>query len=158
MSSPYLDGFFAGLRPDTRLTVSEWADNYRILPMKSAKEAGKWRTARTPYLKEIMDCLSPSSPVEKVVFMKGAQVGGPLALDTPIPTVGGWTTMGNIEVGDRLFDEKGQPCRVQGYRLFSETGTVLLSALMKMVRKLPVMALIAGQSRILRVTSRFRKH
>ena len=76
MSSPYLDGFFAGLKPDTRLTVSEWADKYRILPMKSAKEAGKWRTARTPYLKEIMDCLSPSSPVEKVVFMKGAQVGG----------------------------------------------------------------------------------
>ncbi len=114
MSSHYLDGFFAGLRPDTRLTVSEWADNYRILPMKSAKEAGKWRTARTPYLKEVMDCLSPSSQVEKVVFMKGAQVGGPLALDTPIPTVGGWTTMGNIEVGDRLFDEKGQPCRVQG--------------------------------------------
>ena len=76
MSSHYLDGFFAGLRPDTRLTVSEWADNYRILPMKSAKEAGKWRTARTPYLKEVMDCLSPSSQVEKVVFMKGAQVGG----------------------------------------------------------------------------------
>ena len=44
--------------------------------MKAAKEAGRWRTARTPYLKAIMDCLSPSSPVERVVFMKGAQVGG----------------------------------------------------------------------------------
>ncbi|MFP3022285.1 MAG: phage terminase large subunit family protein, partial [Wolbachia sp.] len=29
-----------------------------------------------PYLKEIMDSLSPSSPAEKVVFMKGAQIGG----------------------------------------------------------------------------------
>ena len=74
--SPYLKGFFQGLKPDTRLTVSEWADKKRILPAKAAKEAGRWRTARTPYLKEIMDCLSPSSPIEKVVFMKGAQVGG----------------------------------------------------------------------------------
>ncbi len=76
MNSPYLSGFQWGLKPDTCMTVSEWADEHRILPMKSAKEAGRWRTARTPYLKEIMDCLSPSSPVERVVFMKGAQVGG----------------------------------------------------------------------------------
>ena len=75
-SSPYLEGFFKGLKPDTRLTVSEWADQTRVLTAKSAKEAGRWRTSRTPYLKEIMDCLSPSSPVQQVVFMKGAQVGG----------------------------------------------------------------------------------
>ena len=65
-----------GLKPDTRLTVSQWADRHRILPSKSAKEARRWRTARTPYLAEIMDCLSPTSQVERVVFMKGAQVGG----------------------------------------------------------------------------------
>ncbi|WP_353623114.1 phage terminase large subunit family protein [Salinisphaera sp. G21_0] len=47
-----------------------------MLPAKATKEAGRWRTSRTPYLKEIMNCLSPSSPVEQVVFMKGAQVGG----------------------------------------------------------------------------------
>ena len=76
MISPYWQGFFAGLKPDTRLTVSEWADEHRILPSKSAKEAGRWRTARTPYLKEIMDCLSPSSGVEHICLMKGAQVGG----------------------------------------------------------------------------------
>ena len=74
--SPYLQGFFQGLKPDTRLTVSEWADKKRILPAKAAKEAGRWRTKRTPYLREIMDALSPSSPIEKVVFQKGAQVGG----------------------------------------------------------------------------------
>ena len=76
MLSPYIAGFLAGLKPDTRLTVSEWADQKRILPAKAAKEAGHWRTSRTPYLKEIMDALSPSSTIEKVVFMKGAQVGG----------------------------------------------------------------------------------
>ena len=76
MNNPYFSGFFAGLKPDTRMTVSEWADEHRILPMKSAKEAGRWRTARTPYLREIMDAMSPSSSVEQVAFMKGAQVGG----------------------------------------------------------------------------------
>lgn len=65
-----------GLRPDPRLSVSEWADRYRMLGTRESAEPGRWRTSRTPYLKEIMDCLSPTSPVERVVFMKGAQVGG----------------------------------------------------------------------------------
>jgi len=65
-----------GLRPDPRLTVSEWAERYRMLSTKESAEPGRWRNARTPYLREIMDCLSPTSPVERVVLMKGAQVGG----------------------------------------------------------------------------------
>lgn len=35
-----------------------------------------------------------------------------LALDTPIVTPTGWTTMGEIKVGDTIFDECGMPCRV----------------------------------------------
>jgi phage terminase large subunit GpA-like protein len=35
-----------------------------------------WKTSRTPYLKEIMDQLSTSSPTQRIVFMKGAQIGG----------------------------------------------------------------------------------
>jgi phage terminase large subunit GpA-like protein len=65
-----------GLIPDPPLSVSEWADRYRMLSSRSASEPGRWATRRTPYLKAIMDCLSPTSPVERVVFMKGAQVGG----------------------------------------------------------------------------------
>lgn len=65
-----------GLKPDPLLTVSEWADRHRMLSSKESAEPGRWRTSRTPYLREIMDCLSPASPVERVVFMKGAQVGG----------------------------------------------------------------------------------
>jgi phage terminase large subunit GpA-like protein len=108
----YSDAFRAGLRPDPVLTVSEWADRYRKLSGKAAAEPGPWRTDRTPYLREIMDALSPSSPVERVVFMKGSQIGGPLSLDTPVPTVQGWTTMGTIQPGDQVFDENGFPCRV----------------------------------------------
>jgi len=65
-----------GLKPDPLLTVSEWADRYRVLSQRASSEPGRWRTERTPYLREIMDCLSPSSPYQRVVFMKGSQVGG----------------------------------------------------------------------------------
>jgi phage terminase large subunit GpA-like protein len=72
----YGTAFSQGLRPESKLTVSEWADKYRLLSQRASAEAGRWRTARTPYLREIMDALSPSSPYERVVFMKGAQIGG----------------------------------------------------------------------------------
>ena len=68
--------FAEGFKPDPELTVSEWADENRYLSSIASSEPGRWNTARTPYLKEIMDCLSPHDPCEKVVFMKGAQVGG----------------------------------------------------------------------------------
>jgi len=65
-----------GLTPDPLLTVSQWADRHRVLGSRASAEPGRWRTSRTPYLGAIMDCLSPTSPIERVVFMKGAQVGG----------------------------------------------------------------------------------
>lgn len=48
------------------------------------------------------------------VLLYGGQGGGgkALALDTPIPTLAGWTTMGEIQVGDVVFDERGNPCIV----------------------------------------------
>ncbi len=71
----YRQAFIAGLRPDPDHTVSTWADNHRMLSQKASAEPGRWRTERTPYLREIMDELSPSSPAQRVVFMAGAQVG-----------------------------------------------------------------------------------
>lgn len=37
-----------------------------------------------------------------------------LPLSTKIPTPNGWTTMGEIKVGDKIFDEDGQQCNVIG--------------------------------------------
>lgn len=42
----------------------------------------------------------------------GRGFGKALALDTPIPTPTGWTTMGEIQTGDMVLDEHGNPCRV----------------------------------------------
>ena len=66
----------SALQPDPELTISQWSDQYRVLSRVSAGEPGRWRTSRTPFLREIMDCLSPSSPYSRVVYMKPAQIGG----------------------------------------------------------------------------------
>jgi len=64
-----------GMRPDADLTVSQWADAHRMLGSRASAEPGRYRTSRTPYMREIMDALSPSSAVQRIVFMKAAQVG-----------------------------------------------------------------------------------
>ena len=64
-----------GLLPDPALTVSEWADRHRVLSPRASAEPGRYRTDRTPYMRAIMDALSPSHPARRVVFMKAAQVG-----------------------------------------------------------------------------------
>ena len=56
----------SGIRPDPDLTVSEWADQHRWLSSRASAEPGRYRTARTPYMREIMDALSPSSPHQRV--------------------------------------------------------------------------------------------
>ncbi len=64
-----------GLEPDPLLTVSEWADQHRVLAARASAEPGRYCTTRTPYMRAIMDALSPSHPAQRIVFMKAAQVG-----------------------------------------------------------------------------------
>lgn len=47
------------------MTVSEWADRHRFLSSRAACEAGPYRNSRAPYIKAIMDALSPSQPKGK---------------------------------------------------------------------------------------------
>ena len=70
------EGFAAGIKPVPMMTVSEWAEAFRFVAGEGSPRPGKWRNSRTPYLVDIMDALSPYSGVNKVVFMKGTQVGG----------------------------------------------------------------------------------
>jgi phage terminase large subunit GpA-like protein len=56
------------------LSVTQWADKYRRLSEESSAEPGKYRSARTPYVKGIMDALNDPS-VREVWWMKSAQVG-----------------------------------------------------------------------------------
>lgn len=70
-----ISGFLDGLRPEPILSVSEWADQYRLLDSKSSAMPGPYRTSVTPFLKEIMDNLGEYSEVEEIIVMKGAQLG-----------------------------------------------------------------------------------
>ncbi|KUL99039.1 terminase [Fusobacterium nucleatum subsp. nucleatum] len=62
------------LAPAEDLTVAEWADKYRILSRESAAEAGKWDTNRTPYMKEILMCITDIE-TKKITMMCSAQIG-----------------------------------------------------------------------------------
>ena len=46
--------------------------------------------------------------------------GKALEIGTPIPTINGWKTMGEIRVGDRVFDERGLPCNVVAITAFQK--------------------------------------
>lgn len=70
------ESFRRGLTPPDPITVSEWADRYRYMSPMGAAEPGRYRTDRTPYMREIMDSLSVISPVKRVVFMKPSRIGG----------------------------------------------------------------------------------
>ena len=47
-----------------------------------------------------------------VSLLASRQSGKALALDTPIPTPNGWTTMGALKAGDNVYDSYGKPCKV----------------------------------------------
>lgn len=63
------------IAPRKSLSVSQWADAERVLSSKGSAEAGRWRTARNPVLREPMDCLSARSAVRDVVCMFPIQLG-----------------------------------------------------------------------------------
>jgi replicative DNA helicase len=49
---------------------------------------------------------------QMIVVAARPAMGKALALDTPIPTPTGWTTMGEVQVGDELYDAQGRPTTV----------------------------------------------
>jgi replicative DNA helicase len=49
---------------------------------------------------------------QMIIIAARPAMGKALALDTPLPTPAGWTTMGEVEVGDVLVDAQGLPTRV----------------------------------------------
>jgi replicative DNA helicase len=51
-------------------------------------------------------------PGQMIIIAARPAMGKALALDTPLPTPTGWTTMGAVTVGDELFDADGRPTRV----------------------------------------------
>jgi replicative DNA helicase len=49
---------------------------------------------------------------QMIIVAARPAMGKALALDTPLPTPSGWTTMGEVQVGDQLYDAEGRPTTV----------------------------------------------
>ena len=49
---------------------------------------------------------------QMIIVAARPAMGKALALDTPLPTPNGWTTMGEVQVGDELYDAQGRPTKV----------------------------------------------
>ena len=71
------------LEPPPNLTVSQWAEEHRMLPEASASRGSKWRNDTAPYLAGIMDATLEAG-VRKIALMKSAQTGGSEVLNNII--------------------------------------------------------------------------
>lgn len=83
------------LCPPEQMTVSEWAERYRVLDAKSSAMPGAWNNGVTPYLAGIMDEFN-NYETERIIFCKPTQVGGTeaaqnmigyIAMQDPSPTM-----------------------------------------------------------------------
>lgn len=59
----------------SNIKPSEWAQNNIVLPSEVTAFPGKFSYDKTPYCREIIDCLSPDHPAKMIACMKGAQIG-----------------------------------------------------------------------------------
>lgn len=107
MKNDYLAAFSQTLRSrfaedSLNMPMSEWV-------MKNTKLRGKpFSFKGYEFQRQIMDDLHKDKSVIKL-----SQIGLALDLETPILTTNGWSKMGDLRVGDMVFDECGKPTRVE---------------------------------------------
>lgn len=93
------------------------------------------RSAQLDLARDVAEALARRGG--QAIGQAGTGTGKALALDTPIPTPSGWTTMGRLVVGDLVFGEDGMPVRVAAvhpvrtdrkcFRLRISDGTSIVS-------------------------------
>ncbi len=81
--SSYIFDAIKMLLPPENKTVSQWAEENRVLDSRSSDTPGKWKNNLTPYLIGIMDAFN-NYEVEEIVFCKPTQVGGTEAMQNMI--------------------------------------------------------------------------
>src|SRR5947209_3925122 len=76
-----------------------------------ASNGGLARGVPTGFV-ELDEVTNGLHPGQMIIIAARPGVGKALKLDTPLPTPTGWTTMGDVAVGDRLLGADGEPTRV----------------------------------------------
>lgn len=114
-------------------------ESWRYFPHTFAQVASNGRWKPYDYLAEISKAITRAIYAGKgrIVVSLPPRHGKALALNTPIPTPTGWTTMGELKVGDLVFDDRGQPCLVlakssvwkdrQVYRVCTDDGDEIVA-------------------------------
>jgi phage terminase large subunit GpA-like protein len=74
MATGFAEGYCSVFKPRARLMGSAWADKYRVIAPGTSPEPGAWVTARTPYLREILDVCT-NRHTSHIVLMMSSQVG-----------------------------------------------------------------------------------
>lgn len=131
MTNPFLAKFNAQLerrynKDSSGMTHGEWMCQNTTLNKKP------FNFSKYPMQRQIADDMH-----DNLDCMKPSQVGLALALDTPILTSKGWSSMGQLAIGDQLYDEQGQFCKVTYispvytdhvcYQLEFDTGEVIVA-------------------------------
>ncbi|WP_396930601.1 replicative DNA helicase [Mycolicibacterium sp.] len=101
-----------------------------------ASQGGVSRGVPTGFT-ELDELTNGLHPGQMIVVAARPGMGKALGLDTPLPTPTGWTTMGEVKVGDYLIDADGRPTRVVAatdvmvgrpcYEIEFSDGTVLIA-------------------------------
>lgn len=68
------DSFCKILQPPPLLTIAEYADGHIMLPPPNPIP-GAYDISKTPYVRPILEALSPSSPARVVIIVMGTQMG-----------------------------------------------------------------------------------
>ena len=71
----YLETFSQTIKPDPYILMSDWSEEKFQLAEYSA-ERGSYRLSRTPFMREILEVLSPQHPAQDIVLMKPTQLAG----------------------------------------------------------------------------------
>lgn len=74
MSNVFSERFFSFFRLRMPEPLSAWADAHRIIGDGAGPEPGRWRTDRTPYMREVMDAVT-NPDVREIVMCTGIQLG-----------------------------------------------------------------------------------
>jgi hypothetical protein len=119
---------------DAAVTV-EQVERFKAL--FEAEHAGALNAYKTLFLGGGADPVPIGSSLKDMDFSSVAGKAEPLALDTPVPTPTGWTTMGEIKPGDVVFGRDGRPTNVvavgpvhhdrQCYRIVCKQGESVIA-------------------------------
>lgn len=97
-------------KPRNRMPVVEAVEK-NVMIATPGGYSGAWSKSTTPYMVEPMNLLTSRSH-HSIIFVGPARTGKALDISTLIPTPDGWSLMGDLNVGDYVLGDDGEPVEI----------------------------------------------